>query len=152
VPIVVAGAIALALLTVLVVPGVPTVIAAGVLGFCAAFILVLSFTMPNLLAAPRDVARMSAGAFAISYSTAFLVTFVAGAVWDATHVDAAAFLPALLAIVMVLALAPRLTGLAVRQGLRSVQADDQRDQQGHAVDDEPAVRASRQAGHGDNHG
>jgi CP family cyanate transporter-like MFS transporter len=67
----VAGAIGLALVCVLVLPGWPLVVAAGVFGFCAAYILVLSFTLPPLLAAPADVAKMSAGTFAISYSTAF---------------------------------------------------------------------------------
>jgi CP family cyanate transporter-like MFS transporter len=89
----VAGAIGLALVCVLLLPGWPLVVAAGVFGFCAAYILVLSFTLPPLLAAPADVARMSAGTFAISYSTAFLVTLAAGAVWDATHVAGTAFLP-----------------------------------------------------------
>ena len=148
VPIAVAGAIALALVSVLVLPGVPTVVAAGVLGFCAAYILVLSFILPTLLAAPADVARMSAGAFAISYSTAFLVTLVAGAVWDATHVAGTAFLPALLALVLVLGLAPRLLALAVgQQRLRSVQPEQQRYQDAQAVGDEPAVGREREARH-----
>src|SRR5207249_428569 len=114
----VACAVGLALVTVLAMPGVPTVVAAGVFGFCAAYILVLSFVLPIVLAAPADVARMSAGAFAISYSTAFVVTLVAGAVWDATHVAGTAFLPVLLAMVLMLAFAPRLVSSAVRHGLR----------------------------------
>ena len=117
-------------------------VAAGIFGFCAAYILVLSFTMPPLLAAPADVARMSAGAFAISYSTAFVVTLLAGAVWDATHVAAAAFLPVLLSMAIVLGLGTRLVSSAVRQGLRPVQADQQRHEHGEAVEDEPAVYRS----------
>jgi CP family cyanate transporter-like MFS transporter len=152
VPIGLAVAIASSLLVVLFVPGPTTVVAAGVLGFCSAFILVLSLTMPNLLAAPGDVARMSAGAFAISYSTTFVVTLLAGAIWDATHVAGVAFLPAMLSIVLVLAFAPRLTGLAVEHGLRGVQPDQQGNQHRQAVGDQPAVKRSNEAGQADQYG
>ena len=92
--------------------------------------------------------RYPSGAFAISYSTAFLVTLVAGAVWDATHVAGTAFLPALLALVLVLGLAPRLLALAVSQErLRSVQPEQQRYQDAQAVGDEPAVGREREARH-----
>jgi CP family cyanate transporter-like MFS transporter len=97
-----------ALLVVLAWPGLPLVLAAGVFGFCGAYILVLSFALPALLAGPAEVARLSAGTFAISYSTAFVVTVLAGAVWDATHVEASAFLPALAGSALVAALGPRL--------------------------------------------
>jgi hypothetical protein len=136
----VAGAIGLALVCVLLLPGWPLVVAAGVFGFCAAYILVLSFTLPPLLAAPADVARMSAGTFAISYSTAFLVTLAAGAVWDATHVAGTAFLPVVLAVGLLLGLGPRLVGSAARHGLSGVQAKEQREQHGEAVGDQPLVR------------
>jgi MFS transporter, CP family, cyanate transporter len=106
----VSAAILVALVATVTLPGVPLVIAAGVLGFSAAYILVLSFALPALLAEPAQVARLSAGTFAISYTTAFVVTFVAGAVWDATRVEASAFLPALAGSAIVLVLGPRLTG------------------------------------------
>ena len=108
----VAAAIVAALATVLLLPGIPLVLAAGVFGFCGAYILVLSFALPALLAAPAEVARMSAGAFAISYTTAFLVTLVTGAVWDATRVEASAFLPAVGGAVVLAALGPRLVSAA----------------------------------------
>jgi CP family cyanate transporter-like MFS transporter len=93
---------------VLTLPGLPLVLAAGVFGFCAAYILVLSFALPALLAEPAEVARLSAGTFAISYSTAFVVTLVAGAVWDATHVEASAFLPVLAGSAIIASLGPSL--------------------------------------------
>jgi CP family cyanate transporter-like MFS transporter len=105
--------ILLALATALLLPGAPLVIAAGVLGFCAAYILVLSFALPALLAKPAEVARLSAGTFAISYSTAFLVTLLSGAAWDATHVEASAFLPALLGATIVMLIGPRLVSAVV---------------------------------------
>lgn len=110
----VAGAIVVSLAVVLTLPGAPLVAAAGVFGFCAAYILVLTFALPALLAGPADVARLSAGAFAISYSTAFLVTLLTGAVWDATHVEATAFLPALAGSAIVAALGPSLVSAAAR--------------------------------------
>lgn len=94
--------------------GAALVLAAGVLGFCAAYVLVLSFAMPALVARPAEVARLSGGTFAISYSTAFVVTLVAGALWDATRVEAMAFLPALAGALIVLLLGPRLVAAAFR--------------------------------------
>jgi CP family cyanate transporter-like MFS transporter len=109
----VAAAILLSLGVGLVLPGLPLVLAAGVFGFAAAYILVLSFALPALLAEGTEVARLSAGTFAISYCTAFVVTLVSGAVWDATHVEAAAFLPALAGALLVGALGPALVSAAV---------------------------------------
>ena len=110
----VAAATLAALAVVLTWPGVPLVLAAGVFGFCGAYILVLSFALPALLAEPGEVARLSAGTFAISYSTAFVVTLLAGAVWDATHVEASAFLPALAGSAIVATLGPSLVRAATR--------------------------------------
>jgi CP family cyanate transporter-like MFS transporter len=109
----VAAAIVAALAVVLLLPGLPLVIAAGILGFCAAYILVLSFALPALLAAPSEVSRLSAGTFAISYSTAFLVTLLTGAVWDATRIEASAFLPALAGSAIMVVLGPRLVASAL---------------------------------------
>jgi cyanate permease len=55
---------------------------------------------------------LSAGTFAISYSTAFLVTLLTGAVWDATHIEASAFLPAMAGSAIVATFAPRLVATA----------------------------------------
>ena len=104
----VGAAILASLVVVLTSPGLPLVLAAGVFGFCAAYILVMSFALPALLAEPAEVARLSAGTFAISYSTAFVVTLVAGAVWDATRVEASAFLPALAGSALAALLGPNL--------------------------------------------
>jgi CP family cyanate transporter-like MFS transporter len=109
----VAAAILVALVVTVTLPGVPLVIAAGVLGFCAAYILVLSFALPALLTRASEVARLSAGTFAISYSTAFIVTLLTGAVWDATRVEASAFLPALIGSAVVVGLGPSLVQAAM---------------------------------------
>ena len=106
------GAIVIGLVVVLTLPGVPTALAAGVFGFCAAYVLVLSFALPALVAARDEVARLSAGTFAISYTTAFVVTLIAGAIWDASHIEASAFLPALAGATIILVLGPGLVKAA----------------------------------------
>jgi CP family cyanate transporter-like MFS transporter len=76
-------------------------LAAGVFGLCAAYVLTLSFAMPAILAAPQDVARVSGGTFALGYAIAFVATLLAGASWDATHIPEIAFAPVLLAAAIV---------------------------------------------------
>jgi CP family cyanate transporter-like MFS transporter len=60
------------------------VIGAGMLGFAAAFILILTLALPALLSKPEDVHRVSAGMFAISYSMAVIVPIASGMLWDAS--------------------------------------------------------------------
>jgi len=141
----VAALVLVALAVVVALPGVPLVIAAGMFGFGAAYILVLSFALPPLLARPSDVARLSAGAFTISYSSTFVITLLAGATWDATHVAASAFLPVLAASAIVVALGPRLVTAAMasaaRQHLSDHDTADEDHRQREAVQHEPATAA-----------
>ena len=104
-----AASIAVALWCLLEVGGWATIAAPACLGFCAAFILVLSFAMPAMLADGPDVARMSAGIFTIGYVIAFVATLAAGAAWDRTHVLATAFLPLGLAVAIIAVVGPRVT-------------------------------------------
>ena len=76
-------------------PGEAVVICAGVVGFCNAFLLVITLAMPPLMAKPEDVHRLSAAMMLIGYVCAFLVPIAGGAAWDATHAAAAAFVPLL---------------------------------------------------------
>jgi CP family cyanate transporter-like MFS transporter len=96
------------LAVIVLVRGGPVVVAVGVLGFLGAYVLVLSFALPAVLARAGDVSRLSAGVFTISYSSAFVASLVAGAIWDATHQPAIAFLPVLLAGLIILGLGPGL--------------------------------------------
>jgi CP family cyanate transporter-like MFS transporter len=84
------------------------VLGAGILGFAAAFGLILTLALPPVLAPAADVHRLSAGMFAIGYLTAFLVPLLGGVAWDATGVPATAFLPVVLGAAMVLGVAARL--------------------------------------------
>lgn len=70
------------------------VLGAGILGFCAAFILILALALPSLVASPGDVPRLSAAMFAITYTYSFLAPLLGGVVWDLSGVPAASLLPA----------------------------------------------------------
>ena len=77
---------------------------AGIIGFAAAFMLILTLALPPLLAPPEDVHRLSAGVLTVSYALAFIVPLLGGAVWDATSRAAAAFLPGAVGAGLVLVL------------------------------------------------
>jgi CP family cyanate transporter-like MFS transporter len=68
----------------------------GVLGFCNAFMLILTLALPPLIAEPGDVHRLSAAMLAIGYLCAFVTPIVGGLIWDATRVAEAAFIPVVL--------------------------------------------------------
>ena len=88
--------------------GVLIVIGAAIIGFTAANILVVCFALPALLAGPRDIARLSAGTFTISYCLVFTANLAAGALWDVTRQSAFAFLPVLVGGAFMAILGPRL--------------------------------------------
>lgn len=78
----------------LLVPSAPVMVAAaGMIGFAAAFMLILALAAPPVLAEPEDVHRMAAGMLGVGYTITFIVPYLSGAVWDATHLTEAALLP-----------------------------------------------------------
>jgi CP family cyanate transporter-like MFS transporter len=81
------------------------VVWAGVIGFCNAFLLILTLALPPLISAPEDVHRLSAAMIAIGYLSAFLLPIAGGFVWDLTGKPALAYglLLAFAALAMVLA-------------------------------------------------
>jgi len=81
------------------------VVWSGVIGFCNAFLLVLTLALPPMLSPPDDVHRLSAAMIAIGYLSAFLLPIAGGLVWDATGSPPLAYAPlfAYAAIAMVLA-------------------------------------------------
>ncbi|HET7266172.1 MAG TPA: MFS transporter [bacterium] len=91
---VVPAAIALSLALFLAAPPSLWVPAAGVIGFCCAFGLVLSMALPPLVAEAAEVHHVSAGMFASGYAYSFLLPLLGGVAWDVTRLPAAAFLPA----------------------------------------------------------
>ena len=94
-PIAVIGVFSLAATTALALSedDMAALILSGLVGFCAAAILILVLALPPLLAEPEDVHHFSAGVFAIGYTIAFLTPITSGALWDTTHTAATAFIP-----------------------------------------------------------
>jgi CP family cyanate transporter-like MFS transporter len=82
------------------------VASAGLIGFAAAFILIMALALPPLLAAPDDVHRLTAAMFTISYGVAVIVPVLSGATWDLTHIPASAFAPTALCGILLMVLAP----------------------------------------------
>jgi MFS transporter, CP family, cyanate transporter len=71
-------------------PGV-AVAAAGTIGFCCAFVLILTLALPPQLAPVGDVHRLSAGMFAIGYTLSSLVPPLGGLLWEISTIPAMTF-------------------------------------------------------------
>jgi CP family cyanate transporter-like MFS transporter len=84
------------------------IILSGLIGFCAASVLILVLALPPLLAEPGDVHHFSAGVFAIGYTIAFVTPIISGALWDSTHAASTAFIPVAASGAILAALAGRL--------------------------------------------
>jgi MFS transporter, CP family, cyanate transporter len=86
-----------------------TVFWAALVGATCGAALVLGLALSPLLCRhPDDVARTSAAAFAISYSFAMLISFLAGAAWDMIGKVDAALIPIFLGTLPISILAPTL--------------------------------------------
>ncbi|MGE3149533.1 MAG: CynX/NimT family MFS transporter [Pseudorhodoplanes sp.] len=73
-----------------------TVIFAGLLGFGVTCTMILVLSLPLVLAAPRDIARLTAGIFVTAYVLGVSMSVISGAVWDLTGDPRFAFLPVVL--------------------------------------------------------
>jgi CP family cyanate transporter-like MFS transporter len=96
-PFVMAGALALISTAGFKLGGSWVVAGAGLLGFSSGLVFVLSLALPPLLADAGDVHRLSAAMFSITYACSFAGSLVGGAIWDATRIPLAAFIPILAA-------------------------------------------------------
>jgi MFS transporter, CP family, cyanate transporter len=85
-----------------------TVAATAVLGFVIGAAFALGLTLPPLLSAPGEVARVSAAMFTISYGSAMVVAVIGGVAWDLTGTERAAFLPIALSALPLILFAPTL--------------------------------------------
>jgi len=74
-------------------PGAWMVVWSGVIGFCNAFLLVLTLAVPPLVGKPEDVHRLSAAMMLVGYVLAFGIPIAGGAVWDHLQAPASAFVP-----------------------------------------------------------
>jgi CP family cyanate transporter-like MFS transporter len=91
--------------------GIWIVASAGLVGFAAAFILIMALALPPLLAAPDDVHRLTAAMFTISYAVAVVVPVLSGASWDLSGLPASAFMPIALCAILLMVLAPAINRL-----------------------------------------
>jgi MFS transporter, CP family, cyanate transporter len=106
-PFVFAGLLCLACIGAIVTTaGAVTVVSAGVLGFAAGSAFALGLTLPPLLSAPDEVARVSAAMFTFAYASALVVSVFSGAAWDLTGDARFAFLPVALSGLPAILLVP----------------------------------------------
>jgi len=69
------------------------ILGVSILGVTSAVGLTMILALPPMLTHQGDVHRLSAGMFTIAYLGSFVLTLAGGALWDATHVPATAFIP-----------------------------------------------------------
>jgi MFS transporter, CP family, cyanate transporter len=81
-------------------PGWPAIVGAGLVGLCSAVAFVVALALPPLLASPGDVHRLAAGMFFIGYLSAFVFPLAGGIAWDLTGHPAASFVPAAIGAAM----------------------------------------------------
>lgn len=108
-PFLLAGVICLLSVAGVVAPvGALTVASAGGLGFAAGIVFALGLTLPPLLSAPGEVARVSAAMFTIGYSAAVGVSVLSGVAWDVAGTARFAFLPIAISALPLILLVPTL--------------------------------------------
>jgi CP family cyanate transporter-like MFS transporter len=106
-PFILAGVLSLASIAIIVsTTGVSTVASAALLGFSAGGAFALGLTLPPLLSAQGEVARVSAAMFTVSYSGALVVSILSGAAWDLAGSARFAFLPIAISALPLLVLVP----------------------------------------------
>jgi cyanate permease len=77
---------------------------AGLLGAGSSLVFILNLGLPPLLAAPREVASLSAFMFTAGYACAFFGPALGGVAWDASGVWQLALAPIALACAIVIGL------------------------------------------------
>ena len=108
-PLLAIGLLVLVALGLMLAPNPGLIVAgAALVGFSSAFLMVLALALPPMLTVPDDVHRLSAGMFTVGYAAAFVIPLAGGALWDASHVPAAAFTPVALGALFALASAATL--------------------------------------------
>jgi MFS transporter, CP family, cyanate transporter len=73
--------------------GAATLVWAGLFGFAMGAAFTLGLALPPLLCEPRDVGRVSAATFTISYTFGVGASLISGAFWDLAGSPEWAFLP-----------------------------------------------------------
>jgi MFS transporter, CP family, cyanate transporter len=77
---------------------------AALLGGSGALVFTLGIALPPLLAKPQEVGRLTGITLSLTYGVAFVGPFIGGALWDIFNLPAMAFVPVLIASVMLIVL------------------------------------------------
>lgn len=85
-------------------PGPVAVAWAALAGFAGAMLLTLSLALPSLLGEARDVPRLSAGMFTVSYGLAMASALLGGQLWHVSGQLVMAFIPFALTALLVIVL------------------------------------------------
>jgi len=109
-PFVLTGLISIGCIGIIVVTAsAATAAATAVLGFAIGAAFALGLTLPPLLSATNEVARVSAAMFTISYASAMAVAVIGGVAWDLSGIERFAFLPIALSALPLILLAPTIS-------------------------------------------
>jgi len=95
---------------------------AALLGGSGALVFTLGIALPPLLAAPQEVGRLTGITLSLTYGVAFVGPFIGGALWDLFNLPALAFVPVVIASVMLIllgALLPSRASFGIQGALRS---------------------------------
>lgn len=104
-PFIAAGTLAsISVLGWVVTPGTLEPLWGSLLGGSSAFVFVLGIALPPLLARHGDVARLTGLTLMLSYGTAFVGPLLGGSLWDLLGLPAVAFLPVLVAALLLIVL------------------------------------------------
>jgi len=77
---------------------------AALLGGSGALVFTLGIALPPLLASPLEVGRLTGITLSLTYGVAFVGPFIGGALWDHFNVPALAFVPVVIASVLLIVL------------------------------------------------
>ena len=99
---------------------------AALLGGSGALVFTLGIALPPLLALPQEVGRLAGITLSLTYGVAFVGPFVGGALWDHFNVPALAFVPVVVASVLLIvlgALLPSRSSFGIYAEIRSTNND-----------------------------
>ena len=77
---------------------------AALLGGSGALVFTLCIALPPLLASPQEVGRLTGITLSLTYGVAFVGPFIGGALWDHFNVPALAFMPVVVACILLIVL------------------------------------------------
>jgi CP family cyanate transporter-like MFS transporter len=100
---------------------------AALLGGSGALVFTLGIALPPLLALPHEVGRLAGITISLTYGVAFVGPFIGGALWDLFNVPALAFMPIVIASVMLVilgALLPPRSSFGIQAEIRPASKDE----------------------------